>query len=376
MVIVVSPLNLPNSPPPNGVTFIIVARNSGSVIAPLIGDLIAQDFPRSDLEVIVVDGCSTDGTADIAERLLTGSGIAFRILSNPARILPSGWNIALASAQRDIILRVDSHARIQPDFVRRNYEAHARGEFITGGPVISMAQEGASKFALALESSRFGGGAADFRNVLPQSDYVDTLGFAAYRREIFLAIGGYDERLVRNQDNEIHARMRHAGYRFRYEPTIRSTRWVRPRFRALLRQKFLTGYWIPLTAVVRPSAFSARHWAPLMFVLFLAAAAACFGIGQIGWPLFTMLGCYLVPAVLFSAKAANSTSGPGLVGSVFLPFGFFALHISYGIGTLAGTLAAPSFAWRTRRYSNPYPAGKNQESSQGRRQGEDLTGHA
>lgn len=137
------------------------------------------------------------------------------VLDNPQKILPCGWNVALSEAQGDVILRVDAHSKIPADFIRQNVICMESGEKIAGGPRISIIDESSNWQCTLLmaEKSMFGSGIAKYRNAnSPQ--YVNTLAHAAYSREVFERVGGYDERLVRTEDNEIHYRMREAGYKF------------------------------------------------------------------------------------------------------------------------------------------------------------------
>ncbi|MFR1477081.1 MAG: hypothetical protein ACLSB9_15995 [Hydrogeniiclostridium mannosilyticum] len=116
-----------------------------------------------------------------------------------------------------------------------------------------------------LEDSMFGGSVAAFRRK-ESAGTVKTLAFAAYRREVFEAVGYFDERLARTEDNEIHYRMRCKGYDF-LRSDICSRRETRPSLRKLTRQKYLNGYWIGLTLKICPKCISLYHLIP--FLLFL-----------------------------------------------------------------------------------------------------------
>lgn len=340
------------------VTFIIVARNAGRSLPGILGDLVLQDFPKADMEFVFVDGMSEDGTmALVGDFAAAHPELNFRLLENPGKILSSGWNVALAQAKGDIILRVDAHARIPADFIAQNVKAISGGQDIVGGPRITrLPEQGMVRFLSLVEVSRFGAGAASYRN-LGAAGFVDTLAHAAYHRDVFAKVGGYNECLVRTEDNEIHERMKKAGYKFWYTPEIRSEHTARPDLRGLLKQKFGNGYWIALTMPVEPGCFSARHFIPFIFLVAVLAgvAALFFGAPE---PLYLLLLTYGAAASFFSVKAVSGEAiGMRLMG-LFMPAVFFVMHLAYGFGTLWGLLKLP-FSWRRlRSHTRVFPVGK------------------
>ncbi|UPT75214.1 MAG: glycosyltransferase family 2 protein [Elusimicrobiota bacterium] len=332
------------------VTFIIVARDAERHLPAALACLAAQDYPSERLQCLFVDGLSADGTRRLAAEFKAAHpALDFSILDNPGRLLASGWNAALARAQGDVVLRVDAHSEFPPDFVRRHIEARSGGRAITGGPTTTNWEDGGGLIALA-ENSPFGGGAAAFRR-RTEPGFVDTLAHAAYDRAVFAEVGGYDERLARTEDNEIHHRMKRAGHRFWFDPAIRSTRRARATVSGLLRQKYGNGLWIGLTLGVAPGAFGVRHFVPGAFTLALLGALA---LGPaLSWlPLAGLLAAYAAAAAGFAFAAAGPARAPALAGL------FFLMHCAYGFGTLAGLAAMPWFKWKTRRYSVPRPVAR------------------
>ncbi|MCX5783654.1 MAG: glycosyltransferase, partial [Elusimicrobia bacterium] len=193
------------------VSFIVVARNAEKHLDELLSDILAQDYPKNSTEYLFVDSQSTDCTKLKFERFKKDNpALKIKILDNPQRILASGWNIALKNSDGEIIVRVDAHSRIEKNFVSKNVETILRGENIVGGCRISKPHESIMGHIIYLSSvSKFGSGQAKYRNMNPDQ-YVDTLAHAAYKRAVFRCVGGYDERLARNQDYDIHCRMRKA----------------------------------------------------------------------------------------------------------------------------------------------------------------------
>ena len=179
------------------------------------------------------------------------------------------------------------------------------------------------------------GGAAPFRNG-GEARYVDTLAYALYRREVYDRVGLYDERLRRTEDNDMHYRMRKAGYRFFFSPDIVSWHAARKTLRGQLSQKWGNGYWIGRTMRIQPRCFAPRHLVPALFVLALIVLALLCPLSPL--PLTAMLLLYGALDVLYAAKAALEAPCGKLLTFICLPFLFPVVHIVYGTGTLCGLL--------------------------------------
>ena len=319
------------------ISFIVVALNAGESLRALLSDLRAQTLPMEQLEVLLVDSGSTDDTLAVMEAFAKSAPCGVRVLHNPKRWLASGINIALDAATGDAVIRLDAHARIPTDFLERNVEAMEAGESIVGGSVRS-AEPGTDweRVMRALDTSRFCGGAAPFRNG-GQARYVDTLAYALYRREVYDKVGLYDERLRRTEDNDMHYRMRKAGYRFYFSPDIVSYHAARATMRGQLRQKWGNGSWIGRTMRIQPRCFAPRHLIPALFVLALLCCLLLLPLTA--WPLLLLLSAYLACDLVFAVRGALSQESGRLLALLTLPFLFPAVHVVYGVGTLAGLLS-------------------------------------
>ena len=125
---------------------------------------------------------------------------------------------------------------------------------------------------------------------------------ALYRREVYDKVGLYDERLRRTEDNDMHYRMRAAGYKFFFSPEIISYHAARSTMRGQLRQKWGNGYWIGRTMHIQPRCFAPRHLIPALFVLAVIAGLLLLPVCQ--WPLITLLGVYAAADLLFAVRSA------------------------------------------------------------------------
>jgi cellulose synthase/poly-beta-1,6-N-acetylglucosamine synthase-like glycosyltransferase len=294
-----------------------------------------QDYPHNLIEVILVDGQSTDKTKQLMLDFQTKETSFEKVfvLDNPKRYLACGWNVALKEVGGDVVLRVDAHTKFPKDFISKNMRQIASGKDICGGKVLSVLQKDNSwnRTLLSAENSMFGGGFTFFRRG-ETARYTDTLAFAAYRKNVFDTVGSYDERLVRTEDNEMHYRMRKAGFKFFFSPDIVSYRFNRSSLTGLLRQKYLNGYWVGLTHAVCPMAFSIFYLVPLLFIFALITALVLLPIAT--WPLWTLAIAYLLVLLLALTGAIQKEGFRWPL--LFLPAIIFALHLCYGVGTAVG----------------------------------------
>lgn len=316
------------------ISFIVVAYNAAQSLGALLDDLLAQTLAPDQLEALLVDSASTDATPSVMRSFAQRAPFDVKVLHNPKRWLASGINVALREATGDAVIRLDAHARIPADFLSKNLCALQNGEDIVGGSVLGAPpQTRWEAVTRALDTSRFCGGAAPFRNG-GEARYVDTLAYALYRREVYDRVGLYDERLRRTEDNDMHYRMRQAGYRFFFSPDIVSYHEARKTLRGQLAQKWGNGYWIGRTMRIQPRCFAPRHLIPALFVLALVSLGAL--AFWCAWPLIALLALYVVLDIAFGVQAALAQPmGRGLC-ALCLPLLFPVVHIVYGAGTLLG----------------------------------------
>lgn len=332
------------------VTFIIVAYNAEKFLNNSLESLLNQDYNLKKIEVLLVDGKSNDKTKKIMHDFKKNNEKKFKrvlVLNNPNKTLPYGWNVALKEATGDVIVRVDAHTTFPKDYITNNVKEISSGEDIVGGKCISITQNNSRKEILLLiaEESIFGAGIADFRRK-GDREYVSTLAFAMYRKKVFDEVGLYNVNLSRTEDNEMHYRMKKAGYKFLLSPTIETFRFARNTFKGMIKQKYGNGKWIGITMYYCPKCFSLYHFVPLLFVL---SMIACIILAILHFPifLFILIGLYaifnLVNLVIISLKYKFH------IEYLLLPIIFFILHVSYGFGTIVGLLKGPFYKWKRRK---------------------------
>jgi glycosyltransferase involved in cell wall biosynthesis len=284
-------------------------------------------------EVIVVDGDSDDGTPDRVRLVASSHGAAVTVLHNPQRIVPVSMNLGLARATGEVIVRVDGHCLIDPDYLRRCLDAlGATGEACVGGPMETVGETGVAASIAAAQRSRFGVGGVAFRTSA-EARFVDTLAFGAYRREVFEHIGTFDEELVRNQDDEFNLRLTRAGGRIWMDPSIRSTYFSRGTFGGLWRQYHGYGFYKVRVMRKHRTVPSPRHLVPAAFVGAVAGAAALSAARRSPLPLVAIAAPY---AAAVGSSAAQATV-PG-TRTRDIAVATATMHAAYGLGWWAGAV--------------------------------------
>ena len=320
------------------VSFIIIALNEEKTLPRLLNSIEQQSYNHKCIEIILVDSMSEDHTKSIMEEFARTSDFKrVACAENKKIIQASGWNVALKLVTSEVIIRLDAHAQLPADFVEKNIKLISEGQNICGGKVKNYILEPTSwqRVINMAEDSLFGGSIAAFRHK-DTAGYVSTLAFATYKKEVFDTVGYFNEALVRTEDNEMHYRMRAAGYKFFYSPDIVSYRETRASLYKLIRQKFLNGYWIGRTLWICPQCFSIYHFIPLFFVLAIifTAILAAFGVWQLAavmWLCYFAMNIIMTIFAILVAKDNNTYC-------LCLPFIFLFLHVAYGIGTIKGLL--------------------------------------
>lgn len=328
------------------VSLCTTAYNEEECLPSLLRDISNQDYAHEQIEIILVDSMSEDRTREIMTdfQKKCQDFLAVKIVENPKGNQASGWNQAIMAASGDVIIRVDSHAAIPRDFVRQNVTVLEGGEAVCGGPRPNMVLERTPwrDTLLIAESSMFGSSIASYRREGGRK-YVSSVFHGAYRREVFETVGGFNEALGRTEDNELHYRIRQAGYKICFVPKIHSSQHVRSSFRKMLVQKYGNGYWIGLTAGVCPGCLSLYHFVPFGFVCSILGTTALAAKGH-RFPAKLLWGSYGAAAGAMSLLSLKRVKKH--ISQALLPFLFFGLHMSYGIGTLVGVVKLPF--WRKK----------------------------
>jgi glycosyltransferase involved in cell wall biosynthesis len=345
--------------------------NEAEHIERFVEDLACQDF-GGEIELVVADGGSTDGSVDALLTATSRHGIATRLLFNEAQWVSAGLNACVRIATGDLLVRLDCHSAYPSDYLRLCAEAATEtGAHVVGGIIIAEGRTRVERAVAGAMDSAFGGIGfyrATRRSGNPFMDFVaalgfsdanrresqarietDTVTFGAFRREAFAIAGLFDESLRRNQDADFNLRVRKAGGRVVLDPRIRVFYTPRGSITSVFRQYHEYGYWRAVVMVKHAELPSLRTLTPVVFVSSLALLGSAARRFKFARRLLQIeLGLY---AGLAGREAVLTLRARGesirLVPIVLATFPAF--HLGSGTGMLHGLVrvAAKSAGLRT-----------------------------
>ena len=323
------------------VSVIVPCYNEQSTIRLLLEALREQTFPRAEMEVILSDGMSTDGTRDaIAAFQKDFPDLKVRVVDNTLRNIPSGVNRAIEASRGEIIVRLDAHSKPYPDYVANSVKAHEEGLGDNVGGVWEI-RSGADTFiakSIAVAAAHpLGVGDALYRHA-KHAALVDTVPFGSFRRSLIDKVGLFDETLLTNEDYEFNARVREAGGRIWLDPSIRSIYFSRSTLMELARQYWRYGYWKWRMLRRYPDTLRWRQALPPLFVLSLMGLVVLSIFVPVArFALAGELVLYFLIMTLAGLSAAYRQKKAYLVPG--LPLAILVMHITWGGGFLWSILS-------------------------------------
>jgi glycosyltransferase involved in cell wall biosynthesis len=318
------------------VSIIIPCFNEQTTMRKLLEAIHAQTFPRADLEVVIADGMSTDGTrAEIAAFAGSHPDMHIAVVDNLKRHIPAGLNCALKEARGKIIVRLDAHSMPYPDYIERcvaDLEA-GLGENVGGVWEIRPAADTWVAESIAVAAAHpLGVGDALYRHSRKPA-LVDTVPFGAFKREILALVGFFDETLLTNEDYEFNARIRKSGGKIWLDPSIRSVYFARATLLDLAKQYFRYGFWKWRMLRRYPDTLRLRQGLPPLFVLSLIGL----GFLAIFLPLFRVIltaETIVYVLALITAGVQAAFKHRKFFHVFGLPLAISIMHISWGTGFL------------------------------------------
>lgn len=312
------------------VSIIIPMRNEESHIGACLESVLANDYPHELMEVLVIDGVSTDHSVDIVKRYMRCCSF-MRLLYNPKKIAPSAMNMGIREAKGDVIIRMDAHSTYERDYIRQCVSLlEERGVSAVGGNQRGVGTDYVSSAIALATTNPFGAGDAYFRYANREM-YVDTVYLGAWRRETLEKIGGFNEDWAVNEDYELNYRIRKSGGKILLSPRIRSKYFVRDSLTKLAKQYFRYGRWKVRTLVAYPESLRARQLVPPLFVFSLSLSLL---ILPYYWQLGVIVpSLYGIASLLFSLTISLRR---GIKYLPLLPLIFLTMHLSWGLGFISG----------------------------------------
>lgn len=313
------------------VSVIVPARDEEDSIGATLTALRRQSHPA--LQIIVVDGGSTDGTVAVVERHMAEDP-RIELLPNPRQVIPAALNIALAAARGRWVVRMDAHSTVDEEYVGAAVARLREGCWGgVGGRKDGVGTTPAGRAIAAALGSRFGVGGSLYHYGTAEQP-VDHIPFGAYPTELLRRLGGWDERLVANEDFEFDYRIRRSGAVLLFDPRLRISWKSRQTVRSLYQQYRRYGAGKVDVARLHPTSLRVRHLVPPLLVPYLATAA----VVAVRRPRLggALLAPYAAAIAVASIGTARTLEDPA--SRAYVPTAFLAMHVGWGVGVWSRAL--------------------------------------
>lgn len=309
------------------VSIVLPVRNEEAFIARCLGAVLAQDYPPDRMEVLVVDGMSDDATIAVIGALPGASRV--RILRNPERIQSAGLNLGIQEARGEIVVRVDGHTIIAPDYVRQCVlTLQETGAWNVGG---AMNPEGITPMGRAIAAAGKSAFAVPSAfHVSRAAGFTDTVYLGTWPRWVFEKIGLFSTDVGVNEDYELNVRIRQAGGGVYFSPAIRSTYFGRQTLDALFRQYYRYGQSKVRTLRRHPSSLRTRQVVAPAFVAWMVVGAPLALITPPVAVVYVTAALAYGAASLFFSLRLRSRLGWRDIWR--LPIVFATIHAAWGCG--------------------------------------------
>jgi succinoglycan biosynthesis protein ExoA len=323
----------PDSTDAPQVSVIVPIYNEQRFIERCLNAILKQDYPAERMEVLVVDGQSKDNTREIVRRIQATNG-RVRLLDNPERLQANGLNYGIGAATGEIIIRVDGHVLIAPDYVwqcvRLLRELASSGVVNVGGVMSPEGETRAGRAIAAATQSPFGIPTAFHHSTKAQ--FVDTVYLGAWPRALFDEIGLFNPAVNVNEDYELNFRIRRAGRKIFLSPDIHSTYYCRQSYHALWTQYHRYG--IQKIQMLRryPESVRTRQLVAPVFV----AALVGLPVLALIMPAFGILWVLMLIAYISAAGVASQRASRNNNLIVGVMAAFAVIHIAWGSGFWRG----------------------------------------
>lgn len=316
-------------------TVVVPIYNEERYIEDCVDSLMEQDYPMESVEILLVDGQSTDSTMSCLEALVERYPRTVRILDNPKRIQSAAMNVGMREARGVYLMRIDAHAKYPRSYFRVCTSLlESTGAENAGCCWTTSAKTKTGSLIAKMLSTSFAVGGSSFRINAP-SGFVDTVPFGTFRTDYLREIGGFDERLARSEDNEINYRIRKHGGKIYLTNEIHTIYYCRDTVSSLARMAFGNGKWNVIAAYLCPGSMSAKYFVPLVFTLSLVGLPVL-GIGC-QW-FRVLLGAEL--AIYFGLAVRSSKNQSDDISEVVKMIPLYPVfHVSYGVGSVAGIVS-------------------------------------
>lgn len=326
------------------ISVIMPVLNEAQHIERVIGSLLQQQAEEFGLEILLLDGKSTDDTMQkIAP--LAAADPRIRVLTNEKRTTPAAFNLGLRAARGEYVCIMGAHAVYEQNYLAVCYrELLARGVIGCSGHAVTCPADPSAQARLVAWALGHPFGTSANSSRTQAEGYVDSIAYPLFVKQALLDAGGYEENLTRNQDNDMNQRLCARGHKLYLTWKTSALYYPKRTIRELLRYGFRNGYWNVISLKDYPASMKKRHFVPFVFVMALlvflgmAFAGAFLGTprGLLWVPLLVLLGLHFGAG---TAAAVQTALRQEQWLALALPPVFFAFHTVYGLGSVWGFLS-------------------------------------
>ena len=313
------------------ITAVVATFNEEKHIASCLRGLLEQRGVEGQVEVLVVDGLSTDKTVQVI-RDLPGIGSSVRLLENPKRLQVFAWNIGLKAAKGRYFVTISAHTEYAPDYLASCLEVIRRtGASSVGGVQVPVGDTRLGDAIAWTMQSPFGIGNANFRYSTMEQRVESVFG-GFFEKSTIDALGGFDETNFFDEDDELNYRLRKLGGSIIVSPAIKVKYHVRSSLVALWKQMFRYGFWRRRTQLQHPESIPVRVFIPPLFVLALVVSLSLIPLRpSIGLTIPALYVVYVLGASVFAIGQGRRISA-----AIFIPIALAVMHVGYGVGWWVG----------------------------------------
>jgi len=317
------------------VSVVIPTLNEEKHIEMCLNSLFCQTYYSNIIEILIVDGGSTDRTLEIVKKIRSNHS-NITIINNTKKIRSAAFNIGIDNFKGDLLIRLDAHCTYNSNYIQYCAQYHLSYNYGNVGGKCSIepgADTNMAKIIALVSASTFGLGFAAFR-VGKKITLTDTVPFGSFTKKVLNDVGKMNESLPRGEDNEYNARIRKHGYKVLFDPKIISHYYGSADLNSFLRKFFTNGFSIGILLRISRSSVSFRHIVPVAYLLALAAGISLsFYYSFFKYSLLMLISIYLVIVLISAAKRFSKYKIRFIPVYIYV---IFLVHLYYGVGTILG----------------------------------------
>lgn len=333
------------------ISVIMPVRNEATIIKAALSSVLAQNTSQFDIEVLAIDAMSTDGSVDIITELAREDS-RLKLVTNERILTPYAFNIGLKEARGDYICTMGAHTTYDDNYIARCFEELKAHEVVgCGGRLLTQPANDTlqAKLSAWAYGHPFGTSTRSVRT--HPEGYVDSPAYPVVQKQPMIDVGGYDERLTRNQDNDMSQKLRAAGHKMYCTWKTNAYIYSIPSIDALLRYGFRGGLWNVRSLRANFGSMKLRHFTPALFLtsLIISVLMGAIGVSSsypfnvlLEMPLILITGSYFTLSTISAVHVAIRERS---FGALWLILVFFLFHVAYGAGTLWGFIVGVR-SWR------------------------------